>query len=305
MRQGHWFSRSSLRRSAAASLCSCRAASCVSPVCKQHVAPRARRTGLLLQRGNVLAALPGGGSRRGRCVLCAVGRHSNGGNALRGTRLQNAEKEHFAENGLMVTLGVNLRIMLGRVLARIARPRMYSVRVTYAYAADGREQTVSGEVGADLMRLAHATGVELEGACEGALACSTCHVVLPPDVYSRLPEPGDEENDMLDLAFGLTSTYAVRICCSADTQVAPGVPGEAGRKHGRDARHDSLCDAQHGRGRLQAQAALVGCVRFRAVCLRGIECRFYSCARVVWCGAVSHRLMLLHIKRCPMRAHAD
>jgi ferredoxin len=44
------------------------------------------------------------------------------------------------------------------------------------------------------------------GACEASLACSTCHVILEPDVFERLEEPSDEENDMLDLAFGLTET---------------------------------------------------------------------------------------------------
>lgn len=44
------------------------------------------------------------------------------------------------------------------------------------------------------------------GACEGSIACSTCHVILEPDVYDQLEEPGDDENDMLDLAFGLTDT---------------------------------------------------------------------------------------------------
>jgi ferredoxin len=44
------------------------------------------------------------------------------------------------------------------------------------------------------------------GACEGSLACSTCHVILEENVYSQLHEPTDEENDMLDLAFGLTDT---------------------------------------------------------------------------------------------------
>lgn len=45
------------------------------------------------------------------------------------------------------------------------------------------------------------------GACEGSVACSTCHVILEPDKYDLLPEPEDEENDMLDMAFGLTDTY--------------------------------------------------------------------------------------------------
>jgi ferredoxin len=66
---------------------------------------------------------------------------------------------------------------------------------------------VFGQEGQDLMRLAHENDIELEGACEGSLACSTCHVVLEPKYYEMLSEPTDEENDMLDLAFGLSDTY--------------------------------------------------------------------------------------------------
>jgi len=44
------------------------------------------------------------------------------------------------------------------------------------------------------------------GACEGSVACSTCHVILTPECYDMLPEPEDDENDMLDMAFGLTDT---------------------------------------------------------------------------------------------------
>jgi ferredoxin len=51
-------------------------------------------------------------------------------------------------------------------------------------------------------------GLELIlGACERSIACSTCHVILDPEVYDKLPEPEDEENDMLDLAFALEDTY--------------------------------------------------------------------------------------------------
>lgn len=46
----------------------------------------------------------------------------------------------------------------------------------------------------------------MKGACEGSVACSTCHVILPEEFYDRIEEPTDEENDMLDLAFGLTDT---------------------------------------------------------------------------------------------------
>ena len=72
---------------------------------------------------------------------------------------------------------------------------------------DGEERTVEAAVGTSLLEVAHQHDVELEGACEGSLACSTCHVIVKDQaVYDSLPEPDDDENDMLDLAFGLTET---------------------------------------------------------------------------------------------------
>ena len=63
-------------------------------------------------------------------------------------------------------------------------------------------------IGLHLLEIAHKNGIDLEGACEASLACSTCHVIVEdPKVFDHLPEAGDEENDMLDLAFGLTDTY--------------------------------------------------------------------------------------------------
>ena len=47
----------------------------------------------------------------------------------------------------------------------------------------------------------------MEGACGGSCACSTCHVIVQDDEsYDKMEEPSDDENDMLDLAFGLTET---------------------------------------------------------------------------------------------------
>lgn len=46
----------------------------------------------------------------------------------------------------------------------------------------------------------------MEGACGGSCACSTCHIIVDPEFYDEIPEPSDDENDMLDLAFGLTET---------------------------------------------------------------------------------------------------
>ncbi|KAJ1857443.1 Adrenodoxin-like protein 2, mitochondrial [Coemansia sp. RSA 1822] len=79
------------------------------------------------------------------------------------------------------------------------------VSVTFI-ESDGNEVQATGEEGTNLMELAHENDVDLEGACEGACACSTCHVILDDKIFDDLPEPTDEENDMLDLAFGLTDT---------------------------------------------------------------------------------------------------
>ena len=104
----------------------------------------------------------------------------------------------------MLLRTIRNRVQLGwRGLA--SRKPNAKVTVTYINP-DGTEQTVIGVEGQDLMRLAHENDIELEGACEGSLACSTCHVILPQEYYDKLDEPSDEENDMLDLAFGLTQT---------------------------------------------------------------------------------------------------
>lgn len=81
-----------------------------------------------------------------------------------------------------------------------------SIEVTFV-DRDGERRVVRGVLGENLLETAHRHDVELEGACEGSLACSTCHVVFESeDVFESLPEACDDENDMLDLAYGLTST---------------------------------------------------------------------------------------------------
>ncbi len=71
---------------------------------------------------------------------------------------------------------------------------------------DGKEKIVDGEVGLSILEIAHKNGIDLEGACEGSLACATCHVILDKSYFDKLEEPSEEEEDMLDLAFGLTHT---------------------------------------------------------------------------------------------------
>ena len=72
-------------------------------------------------------------------------------------------------------------------------------------SSDGSKRTeVNAPLGRSVLEIAHDNNIDLEGACEGALACSTCHVIVDADFFDRLPEPSEEEDDMLDLAFGLT-----------------------------------------------------------------------------------------------------
>jgi len=71
---------------------------------------------------------------------------------------------------------------------------------------DGTRKEVDAPVGLSVLEIAHRNDVPLEGACEGSLACSTCHIVVDKDDYERLPEASEDEEDMLDLAFGLTHT---------------------------------------------------------------------------------------------------
>jgi 2Fe-2S ferredoxin len=71
---------------------------------------------------------------------------------------------------------------------------------------DGTRKSVEAKPGHTFLEIAQSNGLDVEGACEGSLACSTCHMVIAPDWYGKLPEASEEENDMLDLASGLTRT---------------------------------------------------------------------------------------------------
>jgi 2Fe-2S ferredoxin len=70
----------------------------------------------------------------------------------------------------------------------------------------GNRKEVDAPVGLSVLEIAHRNGVDLEGACEGSLACSTCHVIVDQEDYERLKDATEDEEDMLDLAFGLTHT---------------------------------------------------------------------------------------------------
>ena len=60
--------------------------------------------------------------------------------------------------------------------------------------------------GISILEAAHMNKVALEGACDGSLACSTCHVIVDQSFYDKIKPAEEDEEDMLDLAFGLTHT---------------------------------------------------------------------------------------------------
>lgn len=78
-------------------------------------------------------------------------------------------------------------------------------KVTFIDAL-GSHREIEATIGETLLNIARRSNIAVEGACEGALSCSTCHVIVDPRDSGRLPKPLEEELEMLDLAFGLTAT---------------------------------------------------------------------------------------------------
>jgi ferredoxin len=76
---------------------------------------------------------------------------------------------------------------------------------------DGGVTEAEGESGTALLDVAQAAGMPLEGTCEGQMACSTCHVVVAKEWFDKLTPAVEEEEDMLDLAAGVTRTS--RLSC--------------------------------------------------------------------------------------------
>jgi ferredoxin len=97
-------------------------------------------------------------------------------------------------------------------------------------AADGTISEVDAPAGERLLDVAQANGQPLEGTCEGQMACSTCHVIVDPADFARLPPASDMEEDMLDLASGVTRHS--RLSCQiwlteALDSLTVRIPGEA------------------------------------------------------------------------------
>lgn len=87
------------------------------------------------------------------------------------------------------------------------------VRVTFV-TAEGTRIEAQGEAGQRLLEIGQNAGLPLEGTCEGQMACSTCHVVVAAQWFDRLTPAAEDEEDMLDLAAGVTRTS--RLSCQIE-----------------------------------------------------------------------------------------
>jgi ferredoxin len=89
------------------------------------------------------------------------------------------------------------------------------------FRADGTlDKEVDAEPGLRLLDVAWAAREPLEGACEGVMACSTCHVIVVAEDFDKLPTASEEEEDLLDLAAhaSRTSRLACQIILTSDME---------------------------------------------------------------------------------------
>ncbi len=70
----------------------------------------------------------------------------------------------------------------------------------------GQSIEIEAPAGLSVLEIAHRNDIDIEGACEGSMACSTCHVIVDAKDYHRLPKASEDEEEMLGLALGLTAT---------------------------------------------------------------------------------------------------
>ena len=77
------------------------------------------------------------------------------------------------------------------------------IKVVFIEGDGTTEHVCEGEEGQSLLDVAHKYDINLEGACEGSMACSTCHLYIDETFLKQIPTPSEEEEDMLDLTYGL------------------------------------------------------------------------------------------------------
>jgi ferredoxin len=109
-------------------------------------------------------------------------------------------------------------------------------RVRFVSADGSRISEVDAPAGERLLDVAQADGQPLEGTCEGQMACSTCHVIVDPEDFPKLPRASEEEEDLLDLAMHVTRTsrLSCQIILTSDLEtLTVRMPGGAHNMQGR------------------------------------------------------------------------
>ena len=85
-------------------------------------------------------------------------------------------------------------------------PDAERVRIKWLDQKSGEVLERTAAVGTTLLEAAHRQHIDLEGACEGSVACSTCHVIVSAESFGQLESADEAELDMIDLAYGVTDT---------------------------------------------------------------------------------------------------
>ena len=85
------------------------------------------------------------------------------------------------------------------------------IKVRFLKADGTLDREVEAKPGERLLDVAWAAREPLEGACEGVMACSTCHVIVEATDFEKLPAASEEEEDLLDLAAHAVRTS--RLAC--------------------------------------------------------------------------------------------
>ena len=84
---------------------------------------------------------------------------------------------------------------------------------------DGKKFRVEAAIGLTLLEVVKKHNgsnpddlIQMEGACDGAMACSTCHIiVVNSDYFTSLDLASDDEENLLDHCYGLTKNS--RLAC--------------------------------------------------------------------------------------------
>ncbi len=77
-------------------------------------------------------------------------------------------------------------------------------RVTFL-EMDGGRREIDVAPGTTVLEAARANDLPITGTCGGSMVCATCHVMIAAADRARLPPPSEDEEDTLDLAFGVTA----------------------------------------------------------------------------------------------------